>query len=68
MKKLIFLISTKGKTSKQVAQEAWSSVQNYRQVKADHKALADYTVKEMGENLRRNVEAERNDPNYKAPI
>lgn len=33
-----------------------------------HRAFANRIAKRAGENLRRNIEAEKTDPNYKAPI
>lgn len=34
MKKLMFLISTEGKTTEQISKESWEAYQNYQRVKA----------------------------------
>jgi len=33
MKKLMFLISTEGKTTEQISKESWEAYQNYQRVK-----------------------------------
>ncbi|MFA5532152.1 MAG: hypothetical protein WDA13_00945 [Candidatus Shapirobacteria bacterium] len=35
MKKLMFLISTEGKTTEQISKESWEAYQNYQRVKAE---------------------------------
>lgn len=99
MKKLMFLISTEGKSKEQIKKESAEAFRKYREVESKmrvklilnsmvskfrsvlhnnlltqylerrkQKDWSERLAKQLGENLNRNLEAQKNDPNYEPPL